>query len=494
MNEKFSDTDLDRLIAAAEKKYHPAKKSDASSSGAPTDHQPSGRQLIVRCAADIAPEPVEWLWPGRVAIGKQTLLAGEAGLGKSQVAIAMAAAVSNGGHWPCGEGRAPLGNVIILSAEDGARDTVIPRLMAAGANRERVHLISAVAIDDGKGRRAFSLQGDMDLLEAKIAEIGNVKLVSIDPISSYLGTKVDSHVNAAVRATLEPVGEMAERLRVAIVSITHPPKGSTSTAINRFIGSVAFVAAARSAFMVTLDADNEERRLFLPVKNNLAPLGKGLAFWLEQRIVSDPNKGIVSSGVHWESEPVTITADQALAATDGGAEQHGARREAEEFLRKILEQSKVVAAKDAKEEASAKGIASRTLARARKKLGVIAEKDSMEGGWSWRLPEGCQRPPNGEPPKSWHSSEKAETNQVVSPAEDDQKVPKDAIKKNGTLREKGGTLRGAEPDRRSVGPAVDAAPDPWEDLDIPDSLRRAPVPADRRPALGPVGDSLDDLK
>ena len=80
------------------------------------------------------PEPVEWLWPGRVAIGKQTLIAGEAGLGKSQVTIAMAAAVTTGGTWPCGEGRAPLGNVIILSAEDGAADTIIPRLMAAGAD------------------------------------------------------------------------------------------------------------------------------------------------------------------------------------------------------------------------------------------------------------------------------------------------------------------------------------------------------------------------
>jgi hypothetical protein len=158
--------------------------------------------------------------------------------------------------------------------------------MAAGADRQRVHLISAVTSENGKGRRAFDLQSDLDLLEAKIAEIGDVKLVIIDPISSYLGRKVDSHVNAAVRATLEPVGEIAERFRVAFMSVTHPPKGSTTTAINRFIGSVAFVAAARSAFMVTRDADNEERRLFLPVKNNLAPLGKGLAFWLEQRIVN----------------------------------------------------------------------------------------------------------------------------------------------------------------------------------------------------------------
>jgi AAA domain len=421
------------------------------------DNQPSGPKLIVQCAADITPEPVEWLWPGRIAIGKQTLLAGEAGLGKSQVTIGVAAAVSNGGPWPCSEGQAPLGNVIILSAEDGAADTVIPRLMAAGADRQRVHLISAVTSENGKGRRAFDLQSDLDLLEAKIAEIGDVKLVIIDPISSYLGRKVDSHVNAAVRATLEPVGEMAERFRVAFLSVTHPPKGSTTTAINRFIGSVAFVAAARSAFMVTRDADNEERRLFLPVKNNLAPLGKGLAFWLEQRIVGDPGKAIVNSAVHWESEPVTITADQALAETDGGAEQHGARREAEEFLREILAHPEGVAAKDAEEEARAKGIASRTLKRARKKLGVVAEKNGMEGGWIWRLP-----------------------------AEGGQQTPKSATFKSGPLREKVAPFEepdGSDGDFDQVG----------DGLDIPDFLRRD-VPPDRRPALGPVGDSLDDLQ
>jgi hypothetical protein len=415
-----------------------------------------GGGLIIHRAADITPEPVEWLWPGRVAIGKQTLIAGEAGLGKSQVTVDMATQVSNGGEWPCGEGRAPLGNVFILSAEDGAADTVIPRLMAAGADRERVHLVRAVRAEDGKGQRAFNLQADLDLLAAEIKRIGEGRLVIIDPISSYLGPKIDSHVNAAVRGILEPVGEMAERLRVAIVCITHPPKGTGTTAINRFIGSIAFVAAARAAFMVAKDAEDEDRRLFLPVKNNLAPLGKGLAFRLEQRLVGDPGKGIVASSVIWESEPVTMSADQALAATDGGAESRRAGSEAEQFLREKLGNGPVPA-KEGEEHARALGIAPMTLKRARKKLGVVAEKAGLKEGWTWRLPsEGDQKSPKGVTSKGWYPS-----------ASDD--------------------------------PLRESAPQKSADDDhpgIPEFLRRAPPTAanGRAPALGPAGDSLDDLK
>ena len=90
-----------------------------------------GRRLIVQCAADVAVQPIEWLWPSRVAIGKLTLVAGEAGLGKSQVSIAMAAAVTTSGSWPWTRAAAPLGNVIFFSAEDGAADTIVPRLVAA---------------------------------------------------------------------------------------------------------------------------------------------------------------------------------------------------------------------------------------------------------------------------------------------------------------------------------------------------------------------------
>lgn len=343
---------------------------------------PGGRGLLVHRASAINIERIEWLWPGRIAIGKQALIAGEAGLGKSQASIAMGATVTTAGAWPCEEGRAPLGSVIFLCAEDGAADTIVPRLMAAGADLDRVHIVSAVHADGGNGLRAFNLQADLDPLEQKIREIGDVRLVVIDPISSYLGPKLDSHVNAEVRSVLEPVGEMASRLRIAVVSITHPPKGTGTTAINRFIGSIAFVAAARSAFMVTRDAEDDERRLLLPVKNNLAALGHGFAFRLEQRIV---DKDIVASCVAWETSHVTTSADQALRAADDNS-QAGARDTAKQFLAEILAAGPLPK-RDITEAADANCIAKRTLERAKADLGVIAKKDGFDSGWTWQLPD-----------------------------------------------------------------------------------------------------------
>jgi putative DNA primase/helicase len=344
--------------------------------------------LISRCAAEITPEKIEWLWPGRIARGKHTCIAGEPGTGKSQLCISSIAAVTTGGKWPCGEGQAPIGNVIILSAEDGAADTIIPRLLAAGADLGRVHVVSAVRNTDGS-RRALNLQLDLDLLEKKIAEIGNVVLVVVDPVSSYLG-KTDSHKNSEVRGVLEPLSEMAERTRIAILSVTHFSKAGangTTKALHRFIGSIAFTGAPRAAFAVTEDAEHEGRRLFLHAKNNLASAPQGLAFRLEQTIVGG---GIVASRVVWDSEPVAITANQALSAEADGTEGRTAKAEAVEFLQAALAGGAVAAA-EVNRMARDHGLTAKAIRSARESLGVKIERDGFGSGSKsmWSLPEGA---------------------------------------------------------------------------------------------------------
>lgn len=293
------------------------------------------RELLVCNLADVEPEKVEWLWPGRVALGKLTMIAGEPGLGKSQLSIAVAAAVTTGAFWPDANVRAPVGRVIILSAEDGLADTIRPRFDAAGGDPSRVIVIRAVQtnVAGGSGRNSFNLAADLRLLEAEIERYTDVRLVLIDPVSSYLG-KIDSHKNAEVRSVLEPLGEMAERLRVAVLAITHLSKGD-GKAINRIIGSIAFVAAARSTFAVVADPDDEAglRRLLLQVKNNIAPPQPGLAFRLVQQEVAP---GVIGSSVAWDSTlPVTTTVDRALnGRTDAG--DTTATDEAIEFLKEVL--------------------------------------------------------------------------------------------------------------------------------------------------------------
>ena len=235
------------------------------------------RSLIVQRAADVIPEKVEWVWPGRIARGKHTTIAGDPGTGKSQLLMSIVATVSRGEVWPCGEGQAPLGSAILLCAEDGTADTIVPRLIAAGADLNRIHIVAATRSRGGKDNLAINLQTDLDLLEQKIKEIGDVRLVGIDPISSYMGAGVDSHKNAEVRRVLAPIGELAERTGVAVLTISHFSKAGTGTpkALYRFIGSIAFTAAPRAAFVVMENPDDKSQRLFLHAKNNLAKPSAG---------------------------------------------------------------------------------------------------------------------------------------------------------------------------------------------------------------------------
>jgi hypothetical protein len=222
--------------------------------------------------------------------------------------------------------------------------------------------------------------------------MGDVALIRIDPISSYLGN-ADSHKNAEVRSVLEPIGEMAERMRVAVLSVTHFSKtgaANTTKALHRFIGSIAFVGAPRAAFAVIEDADDHDRRLFLHAKNNLATPPAGLAFRLRQTIIGGPDKAIVTSCVDWEPEHVNMTANDALEADAGSGDSYSARDEADSFLREVLSGGSLPA-KEVKRQAEEVGIAIRTLKRAKHSLGVKARREggiTDAGQWLWSLPKG----------------------------------------------------------------------------------------------------------
>src|SRR6185312_5104437 len=177
----------------------------------------------------------------------------------------------------------------ILSAEDDAADTIVPRLIAAGADCSKVHILEAVRKDDDDGHRSFNLQFDLPELEKTLEQLDDAVLVIIDPITSYLG-RVDSHKNAELRSVLEPLGRMAAKRHVVIAN-THLSKASGGSANSRVIGSVAFVNHARAAFIVTADADDPGRRLFIPSKTNVGKPRNGLAYRIADFSLPGPEFG-----------------------------------------------------------------------------------------------------------------------------------------------------------------------------------------------------------
>jgi len=352
-------------------------------------------------ASEVPPKCVDAIWKDkkggiRLARGEHTMVAGEPGLGKSQTTIAKVAAVTSGGCWPCGEGRAPLGSAVILAAEDSIEHTIVPRLIAAGADLTRVHFVQAALTSDGKGRRTFNFQEDLANLKALINNIADVELVIIDPVTAYMG-KIDGHKNTEVRGVLSPLGELARECNVAIVSITHFTKGPGSAAtkaIDRIIGSIAFIAAPRIGFTVIADPDDPDRRLLLHVKNNISRSPQGLAFRLEQRLVGSDEKGdIVGSCIAWEDDPVEKTADEALHS-DGNKEQT-ARADATEFLSNLLGDGPLRVTEIEKEAQAAcllgpdqKIGQSKPFRSARRVLNIVPyqRKGEKAGGWFWALP------------------------------------------------------------------------------------------------------------
>ena len=365
-----------------------------------------GAPVIVRLA-DVKPEPVAWLWPGRIALGKLTLIAGDPGLGKSFLTLDMASRVSTGAGWPdrrC-ESFAP-GGVVLLSAEDGVADTIRPRLDAAGADVARIVALEAIRSVGDNGResaRTFDLSRDLLALESAIRSVEDCRLVVIDPVTAYLGG-VDSHKNAEIRGLLAPLGAIAERHRVAMVAVTHLNKSGGGPAIYRAMGSLAFAAAARAAWAVSKDKDDPRRRLLLPIKNNIAPDTGGLAYRIEPLGVDG------CPAVAWEPDPVNVSADDALA---GDRDEGGGRTErddAADWLRDLLAPGPRPA-RDVERDARDAGYSIATVRRAKAAIGVVSRKPAFGGPWEWTLPAEDAQPPkmlteDAHTPASEHLGEK----------------------------------------------------------------------------------------
>ncbi len=356
---------------------------------------------VLTCLADVKPEAVRWLWEQRIALGKLTVFAGRPDLGKSFVTLDLAARVSRGDSFPLYPANiAPPGDVVLLSAEDDLKDTIRPRLDAAGADVKRIHALTTVQtgvnFSTGKPILApFNVADNLPMLEAAIRQRMNCRLVVIDPISAFLG-KTDSHNNAEVRGVLAPLAEMAARYRVAVVAVSHFNKGA-GEAINLVMGSLAFVAAARAAFVFVKDRDDPTgaRRFMLPLKNNLSADRAGLAY----RLLS-PSPGAMAA-VAWEALAVNISLEDAVTPDDRrrGPEPK-AQQEAAAWLRDFLAGGPRPAT-ECTTEAQRQGISPATLRRAKEACGIVYQNGGFQAPWTWRLPD-WENPFEPAPPSVVH--------------------------------------------------------------------------------------------
>lgn len=339
------------------------------------------------CSIEMA--AVEWCWPGRFAFGKLGLIVGLPDEGKGQTFCYMAAMVTTGGKWPCNEGTAPVGNVLLLTAEDDLNDTVVPRLAAAGADLSRVEIIKMVR-DEKNKRRMFSLVTDLELLRQKIVEVGGIVLVLIDPVSAYLGHgRVDTFRTSDVRAVLAPLVDLAAEQKIAIVGIMHfNKKIDVTNALLRISDSLAFGATARHVYAVVDDAEHG-RKLIVRGKNNLARRkDKALAYrFLETKVGTDSKSGkeIFAPHIVFDPEHVDVTASEAMqAATESRAPT--ARDDAKKFLADLLA-SGPMPSTEIEEAAKANAISRMTLFRAKIELKVTAKRDGDKGAWRWHMPK-----------------------------------------------------------------------------------------------------------
>ena len=255
-----------------------------------------------RKASDIQPEKIDWLWPQRLPRGEFILYAGLPGAGKSMLSLDCAARITTGAPWPDGSGSPDAGNVAILTHEDDAARTIIPRLQTLGADLDRVLIIDGFGYEDDPERHELFLHRDgIDALRRSI----DVDLLIIDTCKSYMTG--DLNKAADVARGLRPLIDWAHESKTTIIGIEHLGKANDRGAMQRILGSTALVGQCRFAWVFSRDLQNSDRLLMTRAKGNIAKDVGGLSC----RLVADPGED--HPKVIWDSDPVNMTADEALA-------------------------------------------------------------------------------------------------------------------------------------------------------------------------------------
>lgn len=355
---------------------NPFRAERIASSERPEDSQSKTtllRELRVTRADEITPTRIRWLWPCYLPAGRLTLGGGKPADGKSSVTTDLAARFSTGSRMPDGHQPSEPINCGILSAEDGASDTIIPRLIVAGADLKRVFIVNGI-VDDIGIERPWILPDDLLELIEFVRE-HDIRLLIVDPLSAFQSAKVDTHRDGAVRGMLHPLSNMAQSLDCAVLAVRHHRKGGAADARDAGSGSIAFTAAARLEWAFGTDPSDGARRILAVSKSNIGPTPPSMVYRLQQDDEWSTNR------VVWDGQS-EVTANQ-LVGEQPTDEERSELDEAIEFLRTELSDGPL-AAKVVKRRAGDADISERTLRRAKDRLRIKSRKTN-DGSWIWEL-------------------------------------------------------------------------------------------------------------
>ena len=330
-------------------------------------------------ASNVTPKPIKWVMKDWLAMNEFHILGGAGGTGKTTLALSIASIISNGGIFPNGERCSITGNILIWSGEDTIERTLVPRLIASGADLKKCYFITECS-DNGK-KRAFDPALDFPKLNEEIKKIGDIRLLIVDPIVTSIKGKMNDAND--VRRGLQPFLDFTDKHGCAVIGITHFGKGTQGRdTTERIIGSQAFTAVARVVW-ATAAQESGERVLVHP-KNNLGSNRGGFKYTCDMvKIEND----IEASKVNWsgvlDGNAREILEQYEVTGTASNEDQ-SALKEAMSFLAKTLELSDVPV-KEINKLADDLGITKATLRRAKQKLGIKAIKSGMDGGWYWSI-------------------------------------------------------------------------------------------------------------
>lgn len=348
--------------------------------------KPKGKSTVVLARlGDLSPTVTDWHWAGYIPAGMLTLLAGAGGTGKSTLAFSFAATVTTAGQWPDGSRCMTPGNVLIWSSEDDLTRTIVPRLIAAGAELNRIASVEGT-VDEQGCKMPFDPSLHMDDLRQQVCQVpGGVSLLIIDPIVSAVSG--DMHRANDVRRSLQPIVDFAAEQGCAVVGITHFAKntGGNNTA-ERVIGSQAFAALARMV-LVTAKEEESEQRVFTRAKSNISLDGGGFHYTIEPWDVRDRAGNVINTTrVAW-GEAVEGSSRAILSSVESDEIDQSAKKidRAKDYLFGALRTGPVAARQLINDAKSLHGVSEKTLRRAAHDIGVVIEKSGYQGQSHWNL-------------------------------------------------------------------------------------------------------------